>query len=58
MDKGRGKNVSSLYRSDEDKAGIKERENDNHGAGKSKTVTCPPEKEEAAMVAFKHFHLI
>lgn len=51
--------LSSLYIAQtKDKAGINERENYNHGEGKNRAVTCPPEKEEAIMAAFKHFHLI
>ena len=54
-----GLNVSSLYIAQiKDKAGIKERENYNHGSGEGKALNCPPEKEEAIMDAFRHFRLI
>ena len=40
------------------KAGIKERTSYRLGTGKAKPRTCPPEKEEAIMDAFRHFHMI
>ena len=54
-----GLNVSSLYIAQmKDRAGIKERENYNHGSGEGKVLHCPPEKEKAIMDAFRHFRLI
>ena len=54
-----GYKVSSLYIGQiKDKVGIKERKNYNTGSGKSKVPSCPPEKEEAIMDAFRHFNLI
>ncbi len=54
-----GLKVSSLYIAQtKDKCGIKERENYNIGEGKSKELTCPPEKEKAIIEAFKHFGMI
>ena len=41
-----------------DKVGIKERMNYNTGSGKNRVPTCPAEKEEAIMDAFRHFHMI
>ena len=35
-----------------------ERKNYNIGSGEGKERTCPPEKEEAIMDAFRHFNLI
>ena len=54
-----GYKVSSLYIGQiKDKVGIKERKNYNTGSGKSKVPSCPLEKEEAIMDAFRHFNLI
>ncbi len=54
-----GLKVSSLYIAQtKDKCGIKERENYNIGEGKSKELSCPPEKEKAIIEAFKHFGMI
>ena len=54
-----GFSVSSLYIAQiKDKAGLQKRKNYNLGSGKTKAVTCPPDKEEAIMDAFKHFKLI
>ena len=45
-----GLKVSSLYIAQmKGKAGIKERENYNHGSGEGKVLHCPPEKEAAIM---------
>ena len=54
-----GLKVSSLYIAQtKDKVGIKERENYYLGEGKSKKLTCPKEKEEAIISAFRHFNMI
>ena len=54
-----GLKVSSLYIGQiKDKAGIKERRNYNIGSGEGRVPNCPPEKEEAIMDAFRHFHMI
>ena len=54
-----GLKVSSLYIGQiKDKVGIKERMNYNTGSGKNRVPTCPAEKEEAIMDAFRHFHMI
>ena len=54
-----GLKVSSLYIGQiKDKVGIKERKNYNTGSGKSKISSCPPEKEDAIIDAFRHFNLI
>ena len=54
-----GLSVSSLYIGQiKDKVGIKERKNYNTGSGNGRVPTCPPEKEEAIMDAFRHFNLI
>ena len=54
-----GLKVSSLYSGQiKDKVGIKERMNYNTGSGKNRVPTCPAEKEEAIMDAFRHFHMI
>ena len=54
-----GFSVSSLYIAQiKDKVGLQKRKNYNLGSGKTKAVTCPPDKEEAIMDAFKHFKLI
>ena len=42
----------------EDYYRIKERKNYNVGSGDGKVPSCPPEKEEAIMDAFRHFNLI
>ena len=54
-----GIKVSSLYIGQiKDKVGIKERKNYNIGSGEGRVPTCPAEKEEAIMDAFRHFNLI
>ena len=54
-----GFKVSSLYIGQtKDKAGIKERKNYNTGSGEGRIPTCPKEKEDAIMDAFRHFGLI
>ncbi len=54
-----GFNVSTLYIAQiKDKVGLEKRKNYNIGSGEGKVRTCPPEKEEAIMNAFKHFGLI
>ena len=54
-----GLSDSSLYIGQiKDKVGIKERKNYNTGSGNGRVPTCPPEKEEAIMDAFRHFNLI
>ena len=54
-----GFKISSLYIGQiKDKVGIKERKNYNTGSGNGRVPTCPPEKEEAIMDAFRHFNLI
>ena len=54
-----GFKVTNLYIGQvKDKAGIKERKNYNTGSGKSNLRSCPPEKEDAIMDAFRHFNLI
>lgn len=54
-----GLKVSSLYIGQiKDKVGIKERKNYNVGSGEGRVPTCPAEKEEAIMDAFRHFNLI
>ena len=54
-----GFNVTSLYIGQiKDKIGIKERKNYNTGSGEGRVPTCPPDKEEAIMDAFRHFGLI
>ena len=59
IEKKYGYKVSSLYIGQiKDKAGIKERKNYNTGSGNGRVPTCPPEKEEAIMDAFRHFNLI
>ena len=41
-----------------DKVDMKKRKNYNIGSGEGRMPTCPQEKEEAIMEAFKHFELI
>ena len=54
-----GFNVSTLYIAQvKDKVGLEKRKNYNIGSGEGKVLTCPPEKEEAIMDAFRHFDLI
>ena len=54
-----GFNVSTLYIAQiKDKVGLEKRKNYNKGSGEEKVPTCPAEKEEAIMDAFKHFNLI
>ena len=40
------------------KAGLDKRENYNIGSGDGQTVSCPQEKEDAIMDAFRHFNMI
>ena len=40
------------------KAGLEKRENDNIGSGDGQKVSCPQEKEDAIMDAFRHFNMI
>ena len=54
-----GFNVTNLYIGQiKDKVGMEKRKNYNIGAGEGRVPTCPQEKEEAIMEAFKHFGLI
>ena len=54
-----GFNVTNLYIGQiKDKVGCEKRKNYNVGSGDGKVPTCPKEKEEAIMDAFKHFGLI
>lgn len=54
-----GFNVTNLYIGQiKDKVGMEKRKNYNIGSGESRVPTCPQEKEEAIMEAFKHFGLI
>ena len=54
-----GLDVSTLYIGQiKDKAGIKERENYNHGSCTGRVPKCPLEKEKAIMDAFKHFNMV
>ena len=54
-----GFNVSTLYIAQvKDKVGLEKRKNYNIGSGEGKVLTCPTEKEEAIMDAFRHFNLI
>ena len=54
-----GMKVSSLYIGQiKDRVGIKERINYNIGSGKSKVPTCPIEKENAIVEAFKFFGMM
>ena len=59
VEKKHGLNVSSLYIAQiKDKAGLEKQKNYNIGSGEGKVLTCPHEKEEAIMDAFRHFNLI
>ena len=59
VEKKYGLNVSSLYIAQiKGKVGLEKRKNYNIGSGEGKERTCPPEKEEAIMDAFRHFNLI
>lgn len=40
------------------KAGLGKRENYNIGSGDGQKVSCPQEKEDAIMDAFRHFNMI
>ena len=52
-------NVTNLYIGQiKYKVGMEKRKNYNIGSGEGRVPTCPPEKEEAIMEAFKHFNLI
>ena len=54
-----GLSVSSLYIAQvKDKCGFEKRENFNLGAEGHRVPTCPPEKEEAIMGAFRHFNML
>ena len=54
-----GFKVSTLYIAQiKDKVGLEKRKNYNPGSGEGKVPICPPEKEEAIMDAFRHYHLI
>ena len=54
-----GLSVSSLYIAQvKDKCGFEKRENFNLGAEGHRVPTCPPEKEEAIMAAFRHFNMV
>lgn len=54
-----GFNVTKLYIGQiKDKGGMEKRKNYNIGSGEGRVPTCPQEKEEAIMEAFKHFGLI
>ena len=54
-----GQSVSSLYIAQvKEKCGFEKRENFNLGAEGHRVPTCPPEKEEAILAAFRHFHMI
>ena len=54
-----GLKVSSLYIAQiKDNCGFEKRDNYNIGEGKSKELTCPPEKEQAIMDAFRHFGML
>ena len=54
-----GFKVISLYIGQiKNKVGLEKRKNYNLGSGEGRVPTCPPEKEEAIMDAFKHFNLI
>ena len=54
-----GLSVSSLYIAQvKEKCGLEKRENFNLGAEGHRVPTCPPEKEEAIMQAFKHFGIV
>lgn len=52
-------NVTNLYIGQiKDKVGMEKRKNYNIGSGEGRVPTCPQEKEEAIIEAFKHFNLI
>ena len=54
-----GLKVSSLYIAQiKEKCGFEKRLNYNIGAGKSKDLICPPDKEKAILDAFKHFGML
>ena len=54
-----GLTVSSLNIAQcKDKVGLDKRDNYNVGADGHKVPSCPPEKEEAIVLAFKHFGMI
>ena len=54
-----GFNVTNLYIGQiKDKVGMEKRKNYNIGSGEGRVPTCPQEKEEAIIEAFKHFNLI
>lgn len=54
-----GLSVSSLYIAQvKEKCGLEKRENFNLGAEGHRVPTCPPEKEEAILSAFRHFKMI
>ena len=54
-----GFNVTNLYIGQiKDKVGMEKRKNYNIGSGEGRVPTCPQEKEEAIVEAFKHFGLI
>ena len=54
-----GFNVTNLYIGQiKDKLGMEKRKNYNIGSGEGRVSTCPQEKEEAIMEAFKYFRLI
>ena len=54
-----GLSVSSLYIAQvKEKCGLEKRENFNLGAEGHRVPTCPPEKEEAILSAFRHFNMI
>lgn len=54
-----GMKVSSLYIGQiKNKMGLEKRKNYNVGSGEGRVTTCPQDKEEAIVEAFKHFNLI
>ena len=54
-----GFNVTNLYIGQiKDEVGMEKRKNYNIGSGEGRVSTCPQEKEEAIMEAFKYFRLI
>lgn len=54
-----GLSVSSLYIAQvKEKCGLEKRENFNLGEDGHRVPTCPPEKEEAILSAFRHFRMI
>lgn len=54
-----GLSVSSLYIAQvKDKCGFEKRENFNLGEEGHRVPTCPPEKEEVIMAAFRHFNML